>query len=63
MASGAFPGAFHNVTLVDFSRPDRYQHLFDGGPSDNLGVHTLLRVIDAVCAAQASRKKRLEVTR
>lgn len=48
MASGAFPGAFHNVTLTDFSRPDRYQHLFDGGPSDNLGVHTLLRVIDAV---------------
>src|SRR2546426_2287056 len=48
MASGAFPGAFHNVTLEDFARRGYYQHLFDGGPSDNLGVLTLLRVIDGV---------------
>jgi predicted acylesterase/phospholipase RssA len=47
MASGAFPGAFHNVTLEDFRRPGYYQHLFDGGPADNLGVHTLLALIDA----------------
>jgi predicted acylesterase/phospholipase RssA len=48
MASGAFPGAFHNVTLRDFDRPGYFQHLFDGGPSDNLGVHILLDMIDAV---------------
>lgn len=48
MASGAFPGAFHNVTLQDFERRGYYQHLFDGGPSDNLGVNTLLTMIDAV---------------
>jgi predicted acylesterase/phospholipase RssA len=47
MASGAFPGAFHNVTLTDFGRDGRYQHLFDGGPSDNLGVNALLRMVDA----------------
>jgi predicted acylesterase/phospholipase RssA len=47
MASGAFPGAFHNVTLEDFRRPGYFEHLFDGGPGDNLGVHTLLRMIDA----------------
>ncbi len=48
MASGAFPGAFHNVTLEDFARKGYYQHLFDGGPSDNLGVLTLLKVVDRV---------------
>lgn len=59
MASGAFPGAFHNVTLRDFtpkvkdagrpptSRVQRYEHLFDGGPSDNLGVDTLLQLVEA----------------
>lgn len=41
MASGAFPGAFHNVTVKDFSYPDQYLHLYDGGPSDNLGIETL----------------------
>ena len=45
MASGAFPGAFHNVTLEDYSSPDSYMHLFDGGPSDNLGIETLLDII------------------
>ena len=53
MASGAFPGAFQNVTLEDFSRQrpgaprrrPRYEHLFDGGPSDNLGVMTLLEML------------------
>ena len=43
MASGAFPGAFHNVTLRDF-RNGGYDHLFDGGAADNLGVETLLEV-------------------
>jgi predicted acylesterase/phospholipase RssA len=48
MASGAFPGAFNNVTLQNYStqsgRP-HYVHLFDGGPADNLGVQTLLRLL------------------
>jgi NTE family protein len=61
MASGAFPGAFHNVTLKDFTTSNpaggtpindgtahRYEHLFDGGPSDNLGVETLLDVLDSM---------------
>ena len=48
MASGAFPGAFNNVTLQNYStqsgRP-HYIHLFDGGPADNLGIKTLLRLL------------------
>jgi hypothetical protein len=61
MASGAFPGAFHNVTLKDFTalNPEggapindgtvhRYEHLFDGGAADNLGVETLLDVLDGM---------------
>ena len=45
MASGAFPGAFHNVTLKDHTKAHRFEHLFDGGPVDNLGVDTLERVL------------------
>jgi hypothetical protein len=44
MASGAFPGAFHNVTLKNY-RAGSYVHLFDGGPADNLGVETLLSIL------------------
>ena len=43
MASGAFPGAFANVTLRNYTQAELYEHLFDGGPSDNLGVETLLQ--------------------
>jgi predicted acylesterase/phospholipase RssA len=50
MASGAFPGAFHNVTLANF-RAGSYVHLFDGGPSDNLGIETLRRIIQDLYAA------------
>lgn len=47
MASGAFPGAFHNVTLKDYrTKTERYVHLFDGGPADNLGVETLLEILE-----------------
>jgi predicted acylesterase/phospholipase RssA len=48
MASAAFPGAFQNVTLRNFAgRDDQdYVHLFDGGPSDNLGVAALFEVIN-----------------
>jgi predicted acylesterase/phospholipase RssA len=43
MASGAFPGAFANVTLRNYTQAELYEHLFDGGPSDNLGVETLFQ--------------------
>jgi NTE family protein len=56
-ASGAFPGVFNSVTLrrhsLDPARrregqqdssDQRYLHLIDGGPSDNLGVETLIRL-------------------
>jgi predicted acylesterase/phospholipase RssA len=58
MASGAFPAAFHNVTLRNYAPQvmvapetaagpppesrERWEHLFDGGPTDNLGVETLI---------------------
>jgi predicted acylesterase/phospholipase RssA len=73
--SSAFPGAFHRVPLENFS-PDRasseakYRHLYDGGPTDNLGVSTLLQVLlQEICGGerttpqytqQALRKKLVE---
>ncbi len=47
MASGAFPAAFASVTLRDYRTGDdrRYVHLFDGGPIDNLGIGTLVKVL------------------
>ena len=50
MASGAFPGAFANVTLQDYKSSranarDQYDHLFDGGPIDNLGVGTIIKTL------------------
>jgi NTE family protein len=51
MASSAFPGAFHDMTLYNFSRGQNahekdYAHLIDGGSFDNLGVTTLLDMVD-----------------
>ena len=56
-SSGAFPGVFNSVTLRRFSldptrrregtedpHDKRYLHLIDGGPSDNLGVETLIQL-------------------
>ncbi|TWO69795.1 hypothetical protein FN976_18425 [Caenimonas sedimenti] len=56
-SSGAFPGVFNSVTLRRHSldpakrregtedpNDKRYLHLIDGGPSDNLGVETLIRL-------------------
>ncbi len=56
-SSGAFPGVFNSVTLrrhsldpskrqagADDADDPRYLHLIDGGPSDNLGVETLIRL-------------------
>ncbi len=46
MASGAFPGVFANVTLRNYlESPGPYVHLFDGGPIDNLGVGTIVKVL------------------
>lgn len=50
VASAAFPGVFSAVTLKNYVTgprratplPQGYVHLIDGGPSDNLGVDTLL---------------------
>ena len=57
MASSAFPGVFHPVTLKDYSvknnelvsknsNTQNYEHLIDGGPSDNLGVMPLINILD-----------------
>jgi predicted acylesterase/phospholipase RssA len=47
-ASAAFPGVFDDLTLASYGRSSDsganvagYLHLFDGGPSDNLGVDAL----------------------
>lgn len=58
MASGAFPGVFQNVTLEDYSHrapqaPRRFEHLFDGGAADNLGVNALLDMLRALHAEPA----------
>lgn len=53
VASAAFPGAFNSVTLSHFPIPVQpntkrppipvgYEHLIDGGPTDNLGIESLL---------------------
>lgn len=43
MASAAFPGAFNSVTLRQyFDEKPKYTHLLDGGPTDNLGIESLL---------------------
>lgn len=57
MASAAFPGAFNSVTLHNYPLlprviserigrqvPHGYVHVMDGGPADNLGVESLLRL-------------------
>jgi len=47
MASAAFPGAFNSVTLRTYplgEKKESYIHVFDGGPADNLGVESLLRL-------------------
>ncbi|CAG7855934.1 hypothetical protein MCAMS1_00252 [biofilm metagenome] len=56
MASSAFPGVFHPVTVKDYSLkntvlPDStddtqyYEHLIDGGPYDNLGVSPIIKIL------------------
>lgn len=58
MASSAFPGAFHDVTLKDYAIKNRqlaetelgnytenYEHLMDGGPSDNFGITPIKKIL------------------
>jgi len=40
-ATSSFPGAFDDVTLEKYGGTPEYQHLYDGGPMDNLGVQAL----------------------
>ena len=57
MASSAFPGAFHDMTLKDFTVSDgNYQHVLDGGPSDNLGTTTLLDMVNELYRAKEKPK-------
>jgi predicted acylesterase/phospholipase RssA len=57
--SAAFPAVFQSVSLQDYSgqhvdqlgqpsNPPSYVHLFDGGPSDNLGVDEIQKSVLAV---------------
>ena len=44
--SAAFPGAFHYVTLRNYSKPEeKFIHLMDGGVMDNLGIESLWRIL------------------
>lgn len=75
--SSAFPGAFHRIPLENFSSvrtpsEAKYRHLYDGGPTDNLGISTLIQVLlQETCGGkdttpqytqQALRKKLVEKT-
>jgi len=45
-ASSAFPGAFQDVTLQGYVEPPQYQHLYDGGPIDNLGIQAIVEYVN-----------------
>jgi predicted acylesterase/phospholipase RssA len=51
MATAAFPAVFNYMTLKDFrlqnEGKNRYQHVFDGGNADNLGLYSVERLLDA----------------
>jgi Patatin-like phospholipase len=58
MASSAVPGAFHDMTLVDHSDTERetYEHVVDGGSTDNLGITTLLTMVKTVYSGKVRPK-------
>jgi predicted acylesterase/phospholipase RssA len=58
MASSAYPGAFHDMTLIDHSAGDQenYEHVIDAGPSDNLGTTTLLDMVAQLYRAKEKPK-------
>lgn len=70
MASSSFPVVFHDVTLNDYSLKDislpenrpaketqNYEHLIDGGPSDNLGTTTLIGIVDKLYKVNDPKKQ------
>ncbi len=61
MASSSFPVVFHDITLKDYSikgnafpgderrdETENFEHLIDGGPSDNLGITPLVEIVDTI---------------
>jgi len=44
-ASSSFPAVFDDVTLEQYTDPPKYFHLYDGGPTDNLGVQALMEFL------------------
>jgi predicted acylesterase/phospholipase RssA len=58
MASSAYPGAFHDMTLIDYTADDQesYEHVIDAGPSDNLGTTTLLDLVAQLYRAREKPK-------
>ena len=44
-ASSSFPAVFDDVTLEQYVDPPKYFHLYDGGPTDNLGVQALMEFL------------------
>jgi len=63
MASGAFPGFFQNVTLENYRHPQAsgerhryFEHLYDGGVADNLGVETLWGAVQASFKESGGKK-------
>jgi predicted acylesterase/phospholipase RssA len=58
--SSAFPGAFHRVPLENFNprrapSEAKFRHLYDGGPTDNLGISTLIQVLlQEVCGSKST---------
>jgi len=50
MASSAVPAAFHDMTLRDHSatKAETYEHVVDGGSTDNLGITTLLSMVKSL---------------
>lgn len=63
MASGAFPGFFQNVTLENYQHSQApgekrryFEHLYDGGAADNLGVETLWTAVQRNLVETRRRK-------
>jgi hypothetical protein len=58
--SATYPGAFNSITLLDYSedqRDSRYVHVFDGGNVDNLGLISVLKIIDTLHVNNTSYDK------
>jgi len=64
MASAAFPAVFNFMTLKNYTvgigEDERFTHVFDGGNFDNLGLESVLRILDTM-AKNGVRYQRLVV--